>query len=87
MQANFDQHVSSRIFCATLRTSLDLMTPMANRRSRVIFSPPRRGTDSTAVFIVVPIDDVVTAILNGPVATIYVEDTLWVSLVHRSVMS
>ena len=41
------------------------------------------GADSTAIFIVVPIDDVVTAILNGPVTTINIEDTLWVSLLRR----
>jgi hypothetical protein len=42
------------------------------------------GADQTAIFIVIPIDDVMAAILDGPVATINVKDTLWVSLLHRS---
>ena len=42
------------------------------------------SADPTAIFIVVPIDDVVTAILDGPVAAIHVEETLWIRLLCRS---
>ena len=41
-------------------------------------------SDSTPVFIVVPIDDVMTAILDRPMATVNVEDMLWLGLLRRS---
>jgi hypothetical protein len=37
---------SSRIFCATLDTPLDLITPMAKRRKRLMFSGPWLLLDS-----------------------------------------
>ena len=42
------------------------------------------GADATSVFIVVPINDVMATILNGPVATVDVKDTLWAGLLRRS---
>ena len=42
------------------------------------------GTDSTPVFIVVPVDDIMTTILNRPMAAVNLEDTLWAGLVCRS---
>src|SRR5512139_3100457 len=42
------------------------------------------STDAASVFIVVPIDDVVTAILDRPVATVNVEYALGISLFGRS---
>ena len=39
---------------------------------------------ATSIFIVVPIDDVVTAILDGPVTSVDREDTLGIGLLRRS---
>jgi hypothetical protein len=35
-----EDRLSCRIFCATLRTAFDFMTPIAKRRSLVMFSGP-----------------------------------------------
>jgi len=40
--------------------------------------------DATAIFIIGPIEDIVAAVLNGPVAAIDVEDTLRVGFLHRA---
>ena len=42
------------------------------------------GADPTAIFIVIPIEDIVTAIFNGPVAPIHLEDALGIGLLGRS---
>ena len=42
------------------------------------------GTDSASVFVVVPIQDVMAAILNRPMASIQVEKTLGIGLVCGS---
>ena len=41
-------------------------------------------TDSTPVFVVIPINNVMAAILDGPMAPIHVEDTLWVGFIDLS---
>ncbi|MDO8785819.1 MAG: hypothetical protein Q7J12_06330, partial [Syntrophales bacterium] len=42
------------------------------------------GADSTPVFIIVPIDNVMTTIFNRPMATVNIEDTLWAGWLCRS---
>ena len=38
------------------------------------------GADATAVFIIVPVDDVVTTVLNGPVTAVDLQNPLRVGL-------
>jgi len=42
------------------------------------------SSDSASVFIVVPINDVMTTILNTPMATVDLENALWVGLLRGS---
>jgi len=42
------------------------------------------GTYPTAIFIVIPIDNVMAAILDAPMAAVHGENTLWIGLLRRS---
>ena len=59
---------------ATVSRDLALMAPMAKRRSAVMFGGAVAGADGAAVLVPVPVEDVVAAVLDGPVTAVEGQD-------------